>query len=166
MNQALKAKNSIHVKQMKEAIKVAEACTNIEWYGVGCIITSPEGEVICSSYTNELSDENGKGLHAEEGAIEKAREQNLSLKDCTLYSTLEPCSIRASGKEPCVSKILSTELSCVVYGAKEPYDSKLGIKCEGDKILRENGIKVVYLEEIAEECFQSTISKREARQPR
>lgn len=151
-----------HIHFLQMALEVAEQCRDIEWYGVGCVITDTLGGVISTGYTGELIEE-GKMRHAEDVAIAKAQATNRELgKDSYLYSTLEPCSVRASGKTPCCSHIVAAQIGTVVYGAKEPFDPALGIVCEGDSVLERAGVKVIYLEAMKERCLLSVVSKRKA----
>lgn len=150
-----------YCEQMSLALTVAENCSDIEWYGVGCSIVDSTNRVISTGYTGEMR-EQGKMRHAEDVAICKALAQgfDLSKKDITLYSTLEPCSIRASGKTPCCERIIRVGIRKVVYGAKEPYDEALGIVCRGDSTLRNSGIEVLHLASMQDICLKSAISKR------
>jgi pyrimidine deaminase RibD-like protein len=152
-----------HCEFMRRALEVAESCHDIVWYGVGCIIVNSKKEIISTGYTNELSDREGKGRHAEDSAIQKAAKAGKDLKGTVIYSTLEPCSVRASGKTPCVQRILDAGIAMVVYGAREPYDPKLGVVCEGHEKLEKAGIQVVELREMAVECAASVVSKRKNR---
>ncbi len=153
-----------HSRFMREALRVAQQCRDIEWYGVGCIIIDGDGASISTGYTGELF-ENAKMRHAEDVAISKALEKgrNLATPGVTLYSTLEPCSVRASGKTPCCQYIIDCGISTVVYGAKEPFDENLGIICQGEGVLRDRGVQVVFLREFEEICLESVVSKRRQR---
>jgi pyrimidine deaminase RibD-like protein len=117
--------------------------------------------VLSTGYTGEMLLD-GKMRHAEDIAISKALASGVDLSSdgVTLYSTLEPCSIRASGKTSCCKIIIDNKISTVVYGAKEPYDERLGIVCEGHATLQAAGIKVIFLESMAEQCLQSVVSRR------
>jgi pyrimidine deaminase RibD-like protein len=150
-----------HHLMMHEALRIAENCKNIQWYGVGCIITDSQGTIISTGYTGELL-ENEKMRHAEDIAISKALESGKCLKvaGMVLYSTLEPCSIRASGSTPCCQHIIDSGIKTVIYGAKEPYDKALEIICQGDAVLKGAGIQVIFLKEFEERCLKSVVSKR------
>ena len=149
-----------HLNYMNMALEVAESCKDIEWYGVGCVIVREGKEILATGYTGELKEADGKLRHAEDVAIAKAKSAGISLKNATLYSTLEPCSVRASGKTPCISHIIEAGIGSVVYGAKEPYDPALGIVCEGDGFLTKKGVNVVHLRQLEEQCLKSVVSKR------
>lgn len=150
-----------HDLMMREALHVADNCKDIEWYGVGCVIADSQGTIISTGYTGELV-ENGKMRHAEDVAIFKAVQAGacLTATGITLYSTLEPCSIRASGKTPCCQYIIACGIKTVIYGAREPYDEALGVVCDGDSVLRSAGLVVVHMQEFEDRCLTSVISKR------
>ena len=65
------------------------------------------------------------------------------LNECTLYSSLEPCGERLSGKKTCVERISETGIKKVVFGAYEP--DKF-VKGKGAKLLKQAGLEAVYLE--------------------
>lgn len=149
-----------HHNFMLKALSVAENCRDIEWYGVGCVIIGPNDEVLSTGYTGELQESDGKYRHAEDIAIEKALSNNVDLNNVTLYSTLEPCSIRASAKTPCVRHIIQNGIKKVVIGAKEPYEPALGIVCNGTNELSESGVEVIFLSDFEDRCLKSARSKR------
>lgn len=150
-----------HAMMLREALRVAENCKDIEWYGVGCVIADSQGTIVSTGYTGELL-EDGKMRHAEDVAISKAVESRycLTSNGITLYSTLEPCSVRASGKTPCCQHIIRCGIKNVIYGAKEPYNETLGIVCDGDHVLKSAGVEVLYLQEFEKICLSSVVSKR------
>ncbi len=149
-----------HERFMRLALQTAAEGPGADWYGVGCVIAGADGRLIAAACTNELTDEDGKGCHAEEGAIRRALSAGSDLKGAVLYSTLEPCSIRASGKTPCTVRIIEAGIAVVVYGAREPYEPSLGVVCEGHEKLEQAGLTVIEMKEIAEECLKSALSKR------
>jgi pyrimidine deaminase RibD-like protein len=148
---------------MQQALKVAEACRDVTFYGVGCVIVSPDGQILSTGFTGELKDPFAGGMkdrHAEEVAIDKANVAGISLNGATLFSTLEPCSVRKSGLQACTQRIIASGIAKVIYGAKEPYDPTLDIHCEGDKQLRQAGLQVTHLENFTQECLFSIKRKR------
>ena len=75
--------------------------------------------------------------HAEANALKRFNfKKNLYY---TLYSTLEPCC-HEGREESCVSKILKSKVSRVVYSLKDPDNRVNGM---GDYFLKSSGIKVV-----------------------
>lgn len=147
-------------RYLKEALLLAEHCSDIEWYGVGCIIVGAAGKVIATGYSGESCDTLGGNRHAEDIAIDKALGSGVELDSATLYSTLEPCSVRRSGKTPCTERIIASGIRRVVYGAREPYDPALKIVCQADSQLRSAGIEVIHLKKLESQCQSSVISKR------
>ncbi len=146
---------------LKVALIEAEKCRGIQFYGVGCVIVSPNGS--SEGHTGAMTHEHlgqTKMRHAEEVAILRAEAKGISLVGGTLYSTLEPCSERLSGLLSCTSRIIDSGIKRVVFGAHEPYDPQLKIECKGAMILAEAGIEVVHLPELQDECLASIVSKR------
>ena len=77
-----------------EAVMLASCCPPTEGaFSVGCVVADAQGNPVASGFSREW----GPEWHAEEVAIEKARRAGVSLKGGTLYSSLEPCSVRLSG---------------------------------------------------------------------
>lgn len=77
------------------------------------------------------------GPHAEINAIENASE---SVKDATLYVTMEPCSHQGK-TPPCTDPIISNRIHRVVAGMKDPNPLVNG---NGLKILADAGIDIKY----------------------
>jgi pyrimidine deaminase RibD-like protein len=85
-------------------------------FSVGAVIVSGSGKVVATGFTREY----GPDWHAEEVAIEKARRKGASLAGCVLYSSIEPCGRRLSGRTPCADHIIASGISRVVYCLDEP----------------------------------------------
>lgn len=97
---------------------------------VGAIIVK-ENRIISQGYHEKFGQP-----HAEINAIESSRE---SLKDATIYVTLEPCC-HYGKTPPCVDKIIENKFKRVVVGTLDPNPLVSG---KGVKKLRENGIEVL-----------------------
>lgn len=153
----------LHRRYLQEAINVAENCKDVDWYGVGCVIVNSAGSIISTGFTGEIIEE-GTMRHAEDVALAKgtAAGTDFSQKGLILYATLEPCSIRASGKTPCCHYIIDSGIKSVVYGAKEPFDEKLGVICEGDAVLIKAGVTTTFVKEMESQCLTSIVSKRKS----
>ena len=98
---------------MEEALKEARACIPQGDVPVGCVIVSPEGDIIGRGRNRREAD----GLataHAEVEAINMACAAvgSWRLTGCTLYVTLEPCPM-------CAGAILNARISRVWYGARD-----------------------------------------------
>ena len=81
---------------------------------VGCVIVSPEGELL-SRGSNRREEKQSALSHAETEAIEAACRARGAwrLTGCSLYVTLEPCPM-------CAGAILNARLARVYFGARDP----------------------------------------------
>jgi diaminohydroxyphosphoribosylaminopyrimidine deaminase/5-amino-6-(5-phosphoribosylamino)uracil reductase len=102
-------------------------------YAVGAVITDAEGVVLATGYTGEAD----PTLHAEEAALAKLP---AAARPSTLYTSLEPCTVRKSRPSPCTGLILAAGLRRVVFALREP---PLFADCDGVETLRRNGVEVV-----------------------
>ena len=64
----------------------------------------------------------------------------------TLYSSLEPCSQRASRRRTCTELILAAGIARVVFALREP---PLFADCQGAELLERAGVEVLELPELA-----------------
>ena len=101
---------------MDEALKLAREAAQAGEVPVGCVITL--GDRIVGRGRNRREEEKNALCHAEIEAINDACRTlgGWRLWQCTLYVTLEPCSM-------CAGAILNARIPRVVYGAS---DSKFG----------------------------------------
>ena len=109
------------------AVSLAESCPKSEQaFAVGAIIVSPDGIELARGFSREL----GASFHAEEVAISKALNAKIDLRGTTIYSSLEPCGLRLSGKTGCSKLIITHQLARVVYALEEPrtFVEPLGLK--------------------------------------
>ncbi len=99
---------------MQAAMAEARAAEAAGEVPVGAIIVSPEGEVIARGSNRVLRDSDPTA-HAEIVALRSAGTTlgNYRLLGCTIYSTLEPCSM-------CAGAILHARLARLVYAAADP----------------------------------------------
>lgn len=115
-------------------------------YCVGAVLVhNPTGEIRATGYSRELPD----NTHAEECCLIKIAGFDetvdlsgvactLDLHDYTLYTTMEPCSLRLSGKRACVTWLLAAKLGRVVVGIREP--PNFVPECQGMAQLQAAGI--------------------------
>ncbi len=98
---------------MRQALALAERCLAFGDVPVGCVIVSPEGEVIGRG-RNRREELGDATAHAEVEAIREACEAvgSWRLTGCRLFVTLEPCPM-------CAGAILNARLAEVWYGARE-----------------------------------------------
>ena len=100
---------------------------------VGAVLVRPDGSFE-TAYRGELRD----GDHAEFTLLER-KCINENLKDCVVYSTLEPCFQRNSPKIGCCKRIAKARIKKVYVGTGDPFPSVNG---KGIKYLVDHGIEV------------------------
>ena len=136
------------------ALEQVAYCPKVKFFSVGCLILCSNSQSFISGYTEEV-----QHMHAEEVAIHKAKLAQLNLQNATLYSTLEPCSVRLSAKTSCTDRIIESGISRVVYGCREPSEF---VDCVGHERLLEHGIVVQQAFELEKRCLISIHSKRDS----
>ena len=101
-------------ENMELAIKEAKKAAKRDEIPVGAIIKETSGKIIAieSNKTIELCDPTA---HAEINAIRTAclSRKDLYLYDCTMYVTLEPCSM-------CLAAIVNSRIKKLIYGLSSP----------------------------------------------
>jgi len=105
-------------------------------YAVGAVVVAGSGEVLATGYTGE----GDPHYHAEEAALAKLGP--AALARATLYTSLEPCTVRKSRPTPCSGLILAAGIGRVVLALREP---SLFADCDGVRALRRGGVEVVEL---------------------
>jgi pyrimidine deaminase RibD-like protein len=134
-----------HVRWMNRAIELANRCPKAAGaFSVGAVIVGADGSEISSGYSRET----GAKAHAEESALDKLDAADPRLATATIYSTLEPCSQRATtARKPCAERILAAGIRTVVIAWREP--ATFVEDCVGVEKLRARGVEVVELPELA-----------------
>ena len=102
-------------------------------YSVGAVVTDAKGIALLS--TGYSREQHGK-QHAEEAAILKA---NTELTGYAIFSTLEPCSERASSPTSCCELIIKAGIKSCFFILKEPTNFVI---CKGVEVLTQNGVSV------------------------
>lgn len=129
---------------MQRAIDLAWQCPQTDTaYAVGAVVVDDHGNELATGYSRETDPK----IHAEESALTKLGD-DPRLKTATIYSTLEPCSQRASRPHPCMQLILDANISRVVIAWREP--ALFVENCVGVESLRDAGVEVVELPALAE----------------
>ncbi|MDQ4033534.1 MAG: dCMP deaminase [Actinomycetota bacterium] len=128
---------------LQHAIELAQRCpVSPTAFSVGAVIIDAKGGVLATGYSRETDPHD----HAEEAALAKLASDDARLGKATLYSSLEPCSARASRPRSCTELILATPISRIVFAWREP---ALFVDCQGAELLRAAGREVVELPELA-----------------
>lgn len=131
-----------HSKFMMAAINAAaKAPITNKAFSVGAVVVL-DGEIVCTGYSRELTD----SVHAEEVCIEKLSKMNLDHSKLVMYTTMEPCGERLSGKKSCSDLIIEAKIPLVFVGCLEP---NLFIKTtQGINKLKTNNVNVKMIPEL------------------
>src|SRR5437867_2983690 len=104
-------------KWLSMAIELSRRCPKADHsFAVGAVVVDGADRLLATGYSLEL----GPGWHAEEVALSKAAEAGLDLRGGTMFTSLEPCSVRLSGKRPCTEHLLAAGIRRVVFALAEP----------------------------------------------
>ncbi|OTB09515.1 hypothetical protein M426DRAFT_316058 [Hypoxylon sp. CI-4A] len=159
--QASNIKAEDHQSYMKLALSLATKSppkpTN---YRVGAVVVDlASNEILATGYTLELPG----NTHAEECCFKKLAEKygvpadrlGEALPDqVTLYTTVEPCSLRLSGNLPCVDRILAIgdKIKTVFVGVYEP--EKFVSENSSKQKLKNAGIEFVHVAGLEKEILE------------
>lgn len=128
---------------LRRAIELAHSCPPSQTaFSVGALIIAAGGALLATGYSRETTLHD----HAEEAALGKLAPHDYRLAGATLYSSLEPCSTRASRQHSCTELILVTPIARIVFAWREP---ELFVDCQGAELLRAAGRMVVEVPELA-----------------
>lgn len=82
---------------------------------VGAVAATPAGDVLVQASRGEE-----EGAHAEFLLMRKAERLGIPLRGAVLFTTLEPCTLRSSGKVPCAERVAWQNFSIVYIGTLDP----------------------------------------------
>jgi riboflavin-specific deaminase-like protein len=111
-------------------------------FAVGAVVVDADGNELARGYSRE----SGGTEHAEEAALGKLDPADPRLSTATIYSSLEPCSRRASRPRTCTQLILAAGIPRVVFALREP---PTFVEGEGAEQLAAAGVDVVELPDLA-----------------
>jgi pyrimidine deaminase RibD-like protein len=136
----------VDIYWLRETIELAKRCPpSATAFSVGVAIVAADGTLLATGFSRErdLRD------HAEEVALAKLQPGDPRLAGATIYSSLEPCGVRASRPRPCADLILAAGIPRVVYAWHEPPILAVG---GGTEMLRAAGVMVIEAPELAPEA--------------
>ena len=99
---------------MRQALAQAHLAAELGEVPVGAVLVDEAGELIAAGHNQPIST-NDPSAHAEIVTLRAAAQRlcNYRLPGCTLYVTLEPCTM-------CVGALVHARVKRLVYGATEP----------------------------------------------
>ncbi len=106
------------------------------------MVVAADGAELARGHSREAGD---PVVHAEEAALAKLDPADPRLAGATVYSSLEPCTRRASRPAPCAELILRAGVRRVVTAWREP--DTFVTAADGTGVLRGAGVDVVLLPE-------------------
>jgi diaminohydroxyphosphoribosylaminopyrimidine deaminase/5-amino-6-(5-phosphoribosylamino)uracil reductase len=132
-----------HADWMEAAITFSRLAPRVgSRYAVGAIIVDYDGSILATGYTGESDPHE----HAEEAALSKLA-PGTDLSRATIYTTMEPCTSRASRPASCTELVVAAGFARVVLALREPL---LFADCDGVGTLLRAGIDVIELPMLAD----------------
>lgn len=129
---------------LRRAIELSRNCPPVaSAYSVGAVIVDGDGREMARGWSRERDPVE----HAEEAALSRVAPHDSRLAGSTLYSSLEPCSRRASRPRSCTQLILAAGIPRVVIAWREPTHFLADPK--GAELLRDAGVDVIELDDLA-----------------
>ncbi|MFD9894716.1 dihydrofolate reductase family protein [Amycolatopsis sp. NPDC059027] len=139
--------SSMDIQRLREAIALAALCPPRATFRVGAVLTDAEGAVLATGHSGEGDPHN----HAEQAALAKLDPRDPRLATATMYSSLEPCSVRSSSPASCTRLILDAGIPRVVFAWREP---EIFVVCEGAEQLEAAGRRVVEVSALARDVMR------------
>ena len=114
---------------MQQALNLAAHAATAGEVPVGAVVVSAQGELLGSGFNQPILSHDPTA-HAEVMALRAAAMSagNYRLPGCTLYVTIEPCTM-------CVGAMVHARVAHLVFGAAEP---RFGAVISGRRLLDEN----------------------------
>jgi len=126
------------------AVELASRCPPSRTaFSVGAVIVGADGETVLAEGWSRAGDPRD---HAEEAALRGFAPGDRRLAGATLYSSLEPCSARASRPRTCAELTLAAGIHRVVFAWREP---AVFVDCQGAELLAAAGVTVVERPDLA-----------------
>lgn len=132
--------------RLRQAIELSRLCPpSATAFSVGALIVVGDGVGDGTVVADGWSRRDDPHEHAEESALTRAG-TDLRPATATIYSSLEPCSTRASRPRTCTELILESGLRRVVFAWREP---EIFVDCDGAERLRAAGVTVIEVPSLA-----------------
>jgi pyrimidine deaminase RibD-like protein len=126
---------------LARAVELARRCPPSDTaFSVGALVVDADGAVLADGWSRRADPKE----HAEEAALATLA---AVPPGATVYSSLEPCSARASRPRTCTELIIAAGVTRVVFAWREP---SLFVDCDGAERLRAAGVEVLELVELAD----------------
>lgn len=127
---------------LRAAVELARNCPPSDTaFSVGALVVA-DGVVLADGWSRRTDPHD----HAEEAALATLGPGWRAPAGTTVYSSLEPCSARASRPRTCSELILAAGIERVVFAWREP---SIFVTGEGAEQLRAAGVEVLELPELA-----------------
>jgi len=135
---------------IQKALDEAAQAFAVDEVPIGAIVVDAQGAIIGQAY-NQTVKENSPLAHAEILAIKQAAEAlgDWRLDDCTLYVTLEPCTL-------CMQLIIMSRIKRLVYGASSPL---YGFSSDKFCVFDVSKMKLMIQKGIEEEAAQQLLKR-------
>jgi diaminohydroxyphosphoribosylaminopyrimidine deaminase/5-amino-6-(5-phosphoribosylamino)uracil reductase len=122
---------------LARAVELARRCPpSATAFSVGAVVVGADQRVLGEGWSRAADPHD----HAEEVALGGFAAGDGRLAGATVYSSLEPCSARASRPRTCTELILDLGIRRVVFAWREP---AVFVDCHGAELLRSAGVTVV-----------------------
>src|SRR5699024_9715911 len=130
---------------LSRAVELASRCEPSDSaFSVGAIIVAHDGTVLGSGWSRRHDPHE----HAEEATLDAVvDEARHRLVDATIYTSLEPCSRRASRPVTCTEHVIQAGIPRIVFAWSEP---DTFVEGAGAQILRSAGREVVQIDDLAD----------------
>ncbi|MGC5020294.1 deaminase [Micromonospora sp. DT47] len=130
---------------LQDAIDLSRRCPpKATAYAVGAIVVDRDGMELARGYSRETD----AHVHAEESALIKLQGTGIDLSGATIYSSLEPCSVRSHQSPTCTQLIRASGIRRVVLAMREP---PFFVDCQGVELLEAAGVEVVEMPDLADQ---------------
>lgn len=113
-------------------------------FSVGALVVDAQGRELAAGWSRPRDPHD----HAEEAALAALGSGWRAPPGTVLFSSMEPCSVRASRPRSCSERIVAAGIGRVVFAWREP---SIFVEGRGAELLRAAGVEVVEMPELAAE---------------